>query len=243
MKDKSGILAQRVEVRPYVAWHVRLIIIVIVVALLLAISWFMYNAGSKSSMVANKIFFDAESYLSYDASTCLKKEKKELCTQTAGLVRQLQMNRGLYEDLAEQVKTLGEENNQLKEELAFFQHLLSDKNDTSPGVSIHRFDLRKGKSAGEYRYTLLLVQGGQQPTDFEGNLKLQVTLRQNKVRKTIPLKSKNASGLFSVNFKFYQRIQESFQVPTGAIVENLQVQVFEKDKTSAKLTQTIEPSS
>lgn len=243
MKDKSGILAQRVEVRPHVAWHVRLIIIAIFVALLLAVSWFMYNAGSKSTMIINKIFFDAETYLTYDSSTCLKKEKKELCTQTAGLVRQLQMNRSLYEDLAEQVKTLGEENNHLKEELAFFQHLMSDKSDTSPGVSIHRFDLKQGKSPGEYRYTLLLVQGGQHPTDFEGNLKFQVTLRQNKIKKTIPLTSRNATGLFSVNFKFYQRIQESFQVPAGAVVENLQVQVFEKDKTSAKLTQTIEPSS
>ena len=243
MKNKSGILAHRVVVRPHVAWHSRLLIIAISISLLLALSWFMYNAGSKSTLIADKVLFDAESYRSYDSSTCLQKEKKELCTQTAGLVRQLQMNSTLHENLAEQVKTLGEENNQLKEELAFFQHLASSNNDTNSGVSIHRFDLKKGKSPGKYRYTLLLVQGGKQPKDFEGNLKFLVTLRQNKTRKTVPLTSRNATELFSVNFKFFQRVKESFQVPADAVVENLQVQLFEKDKAKAKLTQTIELSS
>ena len=78
----------------------------------------------------------------------------------AGLVRQLQMNSTLHENLAEQVKALGEENGQLKEELVFFQHLMSSADNTKPGVSIRRFDLKQGKFPGEYHYTLLLAQGG-----------------------------------------------------------------------------------
>ena len=243
MKNKPGILAQRVVVRPHVPWHFRLLIAAISILLLLALSWFMYNAGSKSTILGEEILFDAESYQSYDSSTCLKKGKKELCTQKAGLVRQLQMNSTLHENLAEQVKALGEENDQLKEELVFFQHLMSSTDNTKPGVSIRRFDLKQGKSPGEYHYTLLLAQGGQRPKDFEGNLKFLVTLRQNEDKKTVPLISRNATESFSVNFKFYQRVEESFQVPENAIVENLQVQLFEKDKTKAKLTQTVEPSS
>jgi uncharacterized protein DUF6776 len=243
MKNKPGILAQRVVVRPHVPWHFRLLIVVLSISLLLALSWFMYNAGSQSTIPSEKILFDAESYQSYDSSTCLQNGKKELCTQVAGLVRQLQMNSTLHEDLAEQVKALGEENDQLKEELVFFQHLMSSTDNTKPGVSIRRFDLKQGKSPGEYHYTLLLAQGGQRPKDFEGNLKFLVTLRQNENKRTVPLISRSATELFSVNFKFYQRVEESFQVPENAIVENLQVQLFEKDNTKAKLTQTIEPSS
>lgn len=243
MQKKLGILAKRVVVRPYVPWHYRLLIVVISISLLSALSWFMYNAGNKSAMPVKEILFDAESYRSYDSGTCLQKEKKGLCTQMAGLVRQLQMNSTLHEDLAEQVKTLGEENDQLKEELVFFQYLMSDNNNTNPGISIHRFDVKQGENPGEYRYTLILVQGGQRPKDFKGSLKFLVTLRQNENKKTVPLTSRNATELFAVNFKFYQRIEESFQVPADAIVENLQVQLFEKDKTKAKLTQIIEPSS
>ena len=243
MKNKPGILSQRVVVRPYIPWYLRLLIVVVIISLLLALSWFMYTAGSKSKILGNETVFDEELFRSYDLKSCIQQEKKELCTQMAGLISQLQMNSALHEDLATQVKKLGEENGQLKEELAFFRHLTSDKNNTSPGVSIHRFDLQQGKSPGEYRYTLLLVQGGKRQKEFKGNLKFLVTLRQNDTIKKVPLTSRNASELFTVGFKFYQRVEESFQVPENAIVESLQAQLFEKGSTKAKLTQTIKPSS
>ncbi|GJL71632.1 MAG: hypothetical protein NMNS01_08310 [Nitrosomonas sp.] len=243
MQNKLGILAKRVVVRPHVPWYYRLLIAATCISLLVALSWLMYNAGKKSVIPSKEIIFDAESYRSYDSSTCLQKEKRELCTQTAGLVRQLQINSTLHENLAEQVKTLGEENGQLKEELVFFQHLMSDNNSTNPGVSIHRFEVKQGENPGEYRYTLILVQGGQRPKGFKGNLKFLVTLRQNENKKTVPLTNRSATEFFAVNFKFYQRVEESFQVPADAIVESLQVQLFGKDKTKANLTQTVEPSS
>ena len=202
----------------------------------------MYNAGSESVTTSNEVLRNAELGELYDSTTCLQKGDKKLCTQMAELVRQSQINSGLHEDLTRQIRTLDEENNFLKDELSFFEHVISGSGNASSGVSIHRFNLESGEAVGEYRYTLLLVQGGARPKDFQGNLKFLVTLRQDNKKRIVALASKKASESFGINFKIYQRVEESFQVPAGTVVESLQVQVFAKGEKKARLTQTVKPS-
>ena len=86
------------------------------------------------------------------------------------------------------------------------------------------------------------MQGGQRPKDFNGSLKFFVNLRQNDQTKTVLLANKNTKQNFNVNFKFYHRIEESFKVPPGSVVESMKVQVFEQNDAQAKLTQTVELS-
>lgn len=54
---------------------------------------------------------------------------------------------------------------------------------------------------------------------------------------TMPL----ANGISNaeVSFKFYQRVEDIFRVPPDAIVESMQVKVFEKGVAQAKLVQTV----
>ena len=44
---------------------------------------------------------------------------------------------------------------------------------------------------------------------------------------------------YQVSFKFFQRVEGSFKVPSGAVVKSLQVRVFETGGTTPKLTQTV----
>lgn len=241
-KYTPRILAKHLVVRPHVPLYLRLLIITFVILLLLALSWGMYDAGSKATKFDDEQITDLESDPLYDSKACLEKGNKELCALLAEFARRLQMKNTSHQDLAKQVKLLGEENNHLKEELSYFQHLMSGNDDATSGISIYRFDLKEEESTGQYRYTLLLVQSEQRPKDFEGNLKFLVTLRQNETKKVVQLTSKDPSSLFSINFKYYQRIEESFQVPLDTIVESIQVQVFVKDEAEAKLTQSVKLS-
>ncbi|MDH5552720.1 MAG: hypothetical protein OEX82_05245 [Nitrosomonas sp.] len=248
-KNNSDISSPRVVIRPYIPWSLRLLAIFIIVSLLLALSWGMYHFGSKSSNTStdiignNNMLIDDELTALYDANTCLHNHTQERCAILSKFARRLQMNNTVHDDLTKQIRLLGEENDRLKEELVYFQHLMDNNGGTNSGLSIERFNLTQGQSARQYRYTLLLTQGGQRPKDFEGNLKFLITLRQNSERKVIALASNGSSKLFPVNFKHYKRVDKSFQVPENTVVENIQVQVFEKNKSEAKLTQTAKLSS
>jgi hypothetical protein len=44
---------------------------------------------------------------------------------------------------------------------------------------------------------------------------------------------------YQVNFKFFQRVEGSFKVPSGAVVKSMQVRVFETGASTPKLTQTV----
>ena len=205
----------------------------------------MYNYGSKSSNTNtnNGKFINEELIALYDPNTCLQDHTQERCAVLSKFARKLQMNNTVHDDLTKQIRSLGEENDHLKEELVYFQHLMTNDGDTASGISINRFNLTQGQSARQYRYTLLLTQGGQRPKDFQGNLKFLITLRQNSDKKVIALASSDSSKSFPINFKHYKRIDKSFQVPENTIVENIQVQVFEKNKSKAKLTQSTKLSS
>ena len=109
----------------------------------------------------------------------------------AGLDRQSQMDLVAREDIAKQVKMLEDENIRLKEDLAFFQNLGSATGKTEQRVSIGRLKLERGQLPGEYRYSLLLVQGGQRPKDFQGSLEFAVNFEQDGEKMVMPLASES----------------------------------------------------
>lgn len=240
LKRKFGISAPRVAVRPHFPWYLRWLAIAVLIALTLALglSLGIYDAGRKFA------HFDVDETgqelgrLS-GLSTRLQQDNEALRVEATGLERRLQMELAARDDLVRQVKTLGDENTHLKEDLAFFQSFTSGGGTSGEGVSVYRFKLERGQSAGEYRYSLLLVQGGQRTKDFQGNLEFVANLRQNGGKMVMPLLGDGSAKAFIVSFKFYQRIEKTFQVPPNAVVESLQVRVFENGAAQAKLTQVV----
>ncbi|MCB1949815.1 DUF6776 family protein [Nitrosomonas sp.] len=239
-KKNSELLPERVIVRPYTSWRTRMLVIFLFCSLLLMLSWGMYEAGRRTAGVVDAASLTKLSE-PYHVTTCLQKKRTELCTQLAELTRQFQIVQTTNEDLAKQTRLLSKENNRLKEELDFFEHVMSGNTKIDNGISIHQFSLKKDAQPGVYRYSVSMVQGGQRPKDFHGSLKFFVNLRQKDQRKTVLLANKEAEQSFAINFKFYHRIEESFRVPPDAIVESMKVQVFEQNDAQAKLTQTAEP--
>jgi len=249
LKKRFGISAPRVAVRAHIPWYLRGLGILVLVALSLALAWGTYDAGRKFAG-----FDQGEASQELDRltqlSTRLQAENEAARKQLAQIERQLQIDQTAHGDLVKQVKLLEDENNLLKEDLAFFQSLMSAGGKTGSGIAAHRFKLRREAAEGEYHYSLLLVQGGQRPKDFQGRLEFTVNLRQNGKKVAMSLTELlNALGStdkpaapHGVSFKFYQRVEGRLRVAPGTVVENLQLRLFELDKTEAVLTQTAEPT-
>jgi hypothetical protein len=244
LHSKPDLSALKMVVRPHVPWHRRVLIATIVLLLIALLAYGMYEAG-RGSVRLGDVSDTPDPVLEQilESSNCLEKYDAALCSQIAELIRQLQISNATRIDLVKQVKSLDEENERLREDLALFQRLISGNEEPLDAeLVIHRFTLEPGQLPGEYLYTLLLAQGGQHLKGFNGRLEFVVGLLQDGEKKLISLVDENASKGFPIDFRFYHRLEKSFQVPAETVVESLQVRIFENGVNKAILTKTIQLS-
>ncbi|MBS0424916.1 MAG: hypothetical protein JSR71_10965 [Proteobacteria bacterium] len=239
-QKKPQILSPRVVIRPHRSWQFHLLTAVAVCSLLALLSWGMYEVGRQSVNDHDDTIEEKSTYL-FDPGSCRQTKKQQLCTQIGDLTQQLQISTTASQNLAEEVKSLASENDQLKEKLVFFQHLIAGN--TKSGISIYQFSLKETETAGKYRYALTLIQGGERPSDFKGSLRFKVKLTQNGQSKAIPLTSKNSKQDFPIHFKFFHRLEEIFQVAPDTMVENIQVQIYKNGDKKPLVTETVQPAS
>ncbi len=224
--------------RTQVAWYWRWLVIIMMITMVMALAWWMYDSGRKfagfdSGQAEHEMARQAE------LNTRLQTENAALRHEAAASERQLQIERSTYGDLAKQVKDLSDENTSLKEDLAFFQSLLSAG--SKEAVSIYRFNVEPDTLPGEYRYRLLLLQMGPRQKEFQGKLQFVIDVLQNGQKSLMTIPDENGPDLqaYNVNFKYYQRVEGSFRVEPGAVAKSVQVRVFENGASEAKLTQTV----
>src|SRR5256712_14119352 len=126
--------------------------------------------------------------------------------------------------LASQVKALEDENNRLKEDLAFFENLVPSER-RGDKVSIHRFKVERDVLPGEYRYRLLVLQGGRLDREFHGSLQLVGEMQQEGRDATIVIPDSADAGnaAFKLNFKYFRRVSGGFRVLDGAKGRLIQV--------------------
>jgi len=238
LKRKFGIAAPRVAVHTHAPWYLRWVVILIAMGCILVIAWYTYDkgrslAGFQSGRAAAELARLSEQVAH------LRDENEEMRTQLAAMERQMQIENATHGNLAGQMKALTDENALLKEDLAFFQTLMTANGDAGGGVSINRFRVRADTLPGEYRYQLLLVQSRTRSREFQGKLQLVVDMVQDGQPQVLVLPKGDEKGPYNLSFKFYQRVEGVFHVPPEATVKRVQVRVLENGTESPKSSQTV----
>ncbi len=169
----------------------------------------------------------------------LTDENVQLHRRVAQYEQQIQMEQGRSQETAKQMKSLNEENIRLQGDLNFFQNLTAT-NGKEGELAIHRLTLERDQIHGEYRVRMLLVQSGQRVKEFIGGYQLIATLVQNG-RKTTRLFPSDVSGYaqFKLNFKYYQRLEQSVMLPPDAQLQNVQVRLFEQGAREPRVRQSV----
>ena len=233
IKRKFGVFAPQVSVRPHVPWYLRWLVIMVLAVLVLLLCWAMFDAGRQfTSFDKNGISHEIDQLS--DFNNRLKGENEKLRTQVTGLQRQLQMDSTTRNNITERIKALEDKNTQLKEELVFFENLVSGKGKATGNIFIYYFKLKQGQAPGEYRYNLVLLQGGEEINDFQGKLAFTAHLWHDGKKVKMPLTGKESPEAFNLKFKSYHRVEKTFEVPPDAVVEGLEVQVYENGTKKAK---------
>jgi uncharacterized protein DUF6776 len=153
---------------------------------------------------------------------------------------QLKVERAAQEQLTQQIKVLESDNARLKSDLAFFESLLPTPAG-SRDVVIRSFRLQPDADDRTLRYRLLVQQNGRPEKDFVGAVGLKVTLQQDGRPATIQLpdNAQSVAGPAPLSFRHYQRVEGTFTVPAGAIVQSVQVSIHSGGQLRAQQTFTM----
>ena len=91
---------------------------------------------------------------------------------------------------------------------------------------------------GEYRYRVLVTQGGTKDREFNGRLQFVVNMQLGgrEVAVVIP-EEKSEEAAYRLNFKRFFRAEGSFRVDPKATVRSVQVRVIESGATQPRATQ------
>ena len=162
-----------------------------------------------------------------------------MSSQVAQYERQIQIEQASSQEVSKQLKNLSDENGRLQEDLAFFQNLTAMRGKEGD-LGVHRLRLERDKMPGEYHLRMLLVQSGQRAKEFSGSYQLVATVLKNGQR-TTHLFPQDSSGnaQFQLSFKYYQRVEQSIQLPQDAQLESIQVRIFEQGASEPKVRQNV----
>jgi len=238
VKRSFGISAPKLSVRPHIPWYLRWSLTVPFVLAALGLAWWAYGSGLEFAGFHRG---EAQQELTKlrEQTARLGMENTQLNSQVAQYERQIQMEQASSQEISKQLKNLSDENGRLQEDLAFFQNLTAMRGKEGD-LGVHRLRLERDKMPGEYHLRMLLVQSGQRAKEFSGSYQLVATVLSNGVRTTY-LFPQDASGnaQFQLSFKYYQRVEQSIQLPQDAQLESVQVRIFEQGASEPKARQSV----
>lgn len=204
-----------------------------------AASWATYHYGREFAGF-RKSEIESETRRLNELAGTQAAEIADMRAKLAAIDSQRQIEAVTYGDLVKQVKSLSNENARLKDDLAFFQSLLpvAGRDDA---IALGQIKVEPDAVPGEYKYRLLLVQGGQRPADFMGHVQIVVSAQQGaeKLVLALPPVADGKIREYQLNFKSFQRVEGAFKVTPGAVVKSVQVRVYQNGASAPKLVKSV----
>ena len=169
----------------------------------------------------------------------LSEENRQLLSRVTRLESEGQMTKGAQDSLTRQALALQTENTQLKEELSYLQQLVSG-NSKEGAITVQRATVERD-GPEQVHVRMLVVQGGSKGVPFSGQLSLGLELLEEGRRQhiSLPEDQQETAMALKLNFTYYQRIDVTVRVASGASVRTLQARVFQAGSTQPRVTQTV----
>ena len=244
LRRHFGISAPRMAVRTHLSWPWRAVVGFALVAVVGGMWWWGFDFGQLLGGFNRKEIEARLASLETEAAQ-LRGENAALRAKTTAQESELAMTRGTQATLTRQATELSGENSQLKEELVFLQKLVADSN-KQVGLQIQRLSVERLRE-DQFRYSLLIVRGGNPTAAFEGHLTLAATVippatagaTPRPTVTALPDDQPDTAAPLKLNFKYYQRVEGSFRVPPGSQLRSLTARAFEDGQASPRATRSL----
>ena len=237
LRSNFGIGSSRMAIRSQMAWYWRwLLTLLLMVAVGGVVWWLVQNSYRITG-------FDQEE--AREKLTTLGAEnlrmKQELEGARGTLVerdRQLQIEKAAQSDLARTFAQLQEENASLKEDLGFLRRLMSS-GATPEGIGVSDLKVERDGPKNDYRYRMLLIQGGQRKQDFKGRVQITARVMRGDAASTLNFPESDPGEAGAFDFRFYHKVEGRFSLPEGTALKSVEVRVVAVPGGQVKLSRTI----
>ena len=241
LRQRFGITAPKVAVRTQVPWYLRWLGLAVLLAFSAALAAWMYDAGRRFAGF-DRGEVEQELAGARGELTKIRDELEKLRAIANAAGSKLSIERTAQSKLAQQIRTLEQDNARLREELAIFESMLSSETAKAAPLSILRFKVEPDVVPGEYSYrVLLLASGPRRGREFQGRIELAVSLTEGgrSAMIMVPGSGEAESAPFRLAFKHFQRVEGSFRVGPRAKVGSVQVRVYETGSEQARATRSV----
>ncbi len=200
-----GIAAHRVAVRSTLPWYWRWLGLAALLGISVVSAAWIYDAGRRFAGFDQSEVQEELSRATRELDAAQKELQRLRAIANAADAR-LSIERTAQQKLAQQIRTLEQDNARVREELATFEGMLTSEARTGNAPSIYRFKVEPDVLPGEYRYRLLLVTpSSRRERDFSGRLELrgQPTGRRAECYDELPRAGGCRSGRFQAGFQVF----------------------------------------
>ncbi len=230
VRSRIGIRSDRMAIRTQKPWYLQLAWYGLILGVAGAVAWYLIDNQYRITGF-NRAEATAEIERLKDENTRLTREfamTKTLLNEREG---QLKVEKASLEEFTRNLAQLQEENTSLKEDLGFLRNIMSSGS-VPDGLAITNLKVEPDVMPGEFRYRLLLTQGGQRKTDFKGKLQLIVRYQQDGQANapmqaiSIPTDAEVKASAPLIEFRFYQKADGRFRIPEGTVLKSVQVRLL-----------------
>ncbi|HEX4858148.1 MAG TPA: DUF6776 family protein [Usitatibacteraceae bacterium] len=226
IRARIGIRAERMAITSHSPWYVRFASYGLMMGVAGAVAWYLVDNQYRITG------FNREEAKAQIATLTAENEKlRRDYQQTKSLLNErdgeLKVEKSTLADFTRNLAQLQEENNSLKEDLGFLRNIMSTGS-VPEGVAISNLKIEPDAMPGEYRYRLLVTQGGRRKQDLKAKIQLVARFQQGTqlTNLAIPTDAELRTGGTVLEFRFYQRAEGRFRIPDGVQLKSVQVRLF-----------------
>ena len=226
IRAKIGIRSEKVAIKRHSPWYVKFGGYGLMMGVAAAVAWYLvdnsykitgFNREEATAQIAKLTGDNARLQREFDLNRTLLNEREG----------QLKIERSAQAELAKNLGQVQEENAGFKEDLAFLRNIMSSGN-VPEGLSIANLKIEADALPNEFRYRMLLTQGGQRKQDFKGKVqivaRIQTGTQQTAVSFPSDAEVRGQGG--EIEFRYYQKVDGRFRIPQGAQLKSIQVRVL-----------------
>jgi len=238
IRSSFGLGSSRVAIRPQLAWYWRWLINLAALATVAGVVWWVVQ---NSYRITGFNAEEARQQLDAlgDENRRMQRDLEQARSSLSERDRQLQIEKASQEELARSVAQLQEENASLKEDLGFLRRVMSS-GATPEGIGVSDLKVERDAASGDYRYRMLLTQGGQRKQDFRGRVQIVARTTQGSGQSTLTFPDPSLPETASAfEFRFYHKVEGRFRIPEGSTLKSVDVRVLAVPGGQVKLSRTI----
>ena len=238
LRSSFGIRSSRMTIRSQMAWYWRWALNLLMMAVVAGVVWWLVQ---NSYRITGFNFDEAREQIAAlaEENRSLKRALEGSKSTLTERDRQLQIEKASQSELARTVAQLQDENATLKEDLGFLRNIMSSGT-TPEGLGVSNLKVEPDGKPHEFRYRMLLTQGGQRKQDFKGKVQILARVEQKNVLSTVTFPEAAAGdGAGVIEFRFYQKVEGRFRIPEGSVLRGVDVRVLQSPGGQVKLSRTV----